>query len=150
MSDFAIAAFITLAKADGTILQKWQSFQPGAVVDGFTFAPFGVSAIQDASSGSAGSMQVQLPISGEAWALVADGIDLRHAADVSLEMFTPNADGTMPASRQVVARYLGEIIGGTISATTVVIEIGDCLDAVEAQAPHRIYTVALVGTPPKL
>ena len=150
MSNFALAAFITLTKANGTLLHKWQSYQPGTVVDGFAFAPFSVSAIQDASSGSAGAMQVQLPISGEAWAIVANGVDMRYAADVSLEMFVPNTDGTMPPSRQVVARYVGEIVGGTINATTVVVEIGDCLDAVEAQAPHRVYTVALVGTPPKL
>jgi len=150
MTDFATASFVSIQTASGTALHRWQGYQPGAVIDGHEFYPFNLGAIVDASNGGSDSVQMQLPMTGEAYALLTPGVTARHVVDISMFMFTPNADGTMPAAKTLVAGYHGEIVGGNMDTSSVVLEIGSRLDAVEAQVPTRVFTTVLVGTPPKL
>lgn len=150
MTDFATVSFISVENADGLVLFRWQGYQPGAVIDGHEFYPFNLGAIVDASNGGSDSVQVQLPMTLEAYALLDIGVTERLVVDISMYMFTPNTDGTMPAAKTLVAGYHGEIVGGNMDTSSVVLEIGSRLDAVEAQVPTRVFTTVLVGTPPKL
>jgi len=150
MTNFATASFLTVKTAAGAVLYRWQSYQPGSAIDGHSFYPFSTGEMVEAGSGAADSLQIEFPMTSEAFGLLRNGLPMRYLIEAALYFFEPTADGLMPVTKTLAAAFQGEVIGGSATESNVVVEIGSRLDAVEAHVPVRIFTAALVGTPPKL
>lgn len=155
------ATFVTMRVRNGGNIQQfaWQSYEPGynyvAGGVGYTFRPFTISDIVEASSGSAASMQVQLPLSSESLKLLEDGLYVQGPwrVDVNVYQFTPSGAGllsTSTSAKTLLASFFGEMVGGSVDETSVTIELGNRVDAVEVQIPARVFSRNLTGRPPKL
>lgn len=159
MTAFATFATVQIKNAGNIQQFAWQNYEPGYnyIVGGvgYVFRPFTISDIVEASSGSAASMQIQMPISSESVKLLKDGLNVSGpwTVEVVVRMFAPKSDGKLSTSTSVkttIASFQAEMIAGSIDEKSVTIEVGTRLDAVESQIPPRIFSANLVGRPPKL
>tara|TARA_R110000772_G_scaffold118560_2_gene224203 strand:- start:602 stop:1054 length:453 start_codon:yes stop_codon:yes gene_type:complete len=150
MAVTALAQFVHIQTAAGSTLFRWQNFWLTYTVDSHTYYAFAPGSIASSQDGAASEVSIEVPLNSENITLLENGASLKYTADISMYKFTPTADGSPPASKTKVAGFFGQIVGGSLSDTSISLSIGTSLDAVEAQIPPRIFTSLLIGIPPKL
>jgi hypothetical protein len=150
MSSFSVAQFVAISAADGTRLHSWQNAWIDRTVNGHTFYPVGLSSLVDATGGEFVSVAMTLPLGSDAMQLLDQGIDGRYQVLIEEFKYDGSLDAIDPTAGVKTASFYGEVIGGSINATSAQIQVGSRLDAVEGQMPARLYTAVLVGRPPKI
>jgi hypothetical protein len=123
----------------GGVVWNWISFD----VDGFT----------EGQTGDEGGMTVTLP--GTAFVIEQVEAALRDAHLVELLMyeFDTLAEGAASgpvAVQDLIASYVGEVVGASGTFESISLELGSSLSPVGAQVPPRTFTTRLVGAPCKL
>lgn len=131
--------YIQQSVAWGGAVWNWLAFD----VDGFT----------EGQTGDEGGMTVTMP----ATALVVAEVEsaLREARLVELTMYEFDVldDGATVAplsSQDLIASYVGEVVGAGGEFATLTLELGSSLSPVGAQVPPRTFTSRLIGAPCKL
>lgn len=148
MSEFFLAPFIEIDDASGTRLHSWQCSWLNQSGSGYSFMPFDISSLLDATGGEFADVTLTLPLTTATLSLAENGIANQYRCLISLYQY-----GTLPvapATGTLVASFYGRLIGATASETGITLSVGNRLDAVEGQMPARLYTAALVGQPPKV
>ena len=145
----ALAQFLTIKQADGSVLRRWQNHWPNQIVDGHEFFPFNCSSLMSKVSSGEMSFSISFPVSINNRQLIEDGLNQFHVAKVDQYQYLPPASG-LPQVKTLVASFTGEFEAGSTTATSMQITIGANLDSTESQAPPRQFTTALAGKPPKL
>lgn len=144
-----LAQFLTIKKADGTALYRWQNYWINQTVDSHTFASFQTEALFSVASSGFASLRISFPVSETVLTLIDEGLVQYYLATVDLYQFQPPANG-LPASKLLIAGFTGEFTSAEVTSSAVNLSIGSNLDSTESQAPPRKFTTALAGTPPKL
>ena len=145
----ALAQFLTIQDANGTVLRQWQNHWINQTVDGHEFFPFNCSSLLSKVSSGEMSLSIDLPVATEIFDLIENGLNQFYVARVDQYQFLSPVSG-LPATKTLVGSFTGEFETAATTATSVQITIGANLDSTETQAPPRQFTTALAGTPPKL
>jgi hypothetical protein len=144
-----LAQFLTVKKADGGILHRWQNHWFNQRVEGHEFAPFNVNSLISKASDGAESIQIELPPTADNLELTELGLQRFYIATVEQYQFTPPASG-LPTSLIKIASFTGEFQSAEFGTAAIALIIGSNLDSTESQAPPRTFTTTLTGFPPKL
>ena len=128
---------------------KWQSFFIGQTVDGFAFHPFETGGIVVNTSADQSDMGVTVPLSSEDLALFDRAFNEGWLAQIWIYRFAPLTDNSPPSAKELVAEFIGEVIGTEFAYDRVTMKLGSALDPISAQIPPRKFTTALIGTPPR-
>lgn len=151
MSTTSCASFLDIYANDGTtVIRRWQNRWPGQTISGYTYFPFVSSGVLSSRSGGGAEIGLGFPIGASVVELVEDGLRDAYYLQLSLKRFQVPANLGPPAVSEVIASFLGQMIGAVIDQTEVKVSVGSTLDPVEASAPPRKFTSVLVGRPPKL
>ena len=145
----ALAQFLTIQTADGSVLRRWQNHWVGETVDGHEFFAFNCSSLMSKVSSGEMSATISFPVSTNVRDLIQNGLNQFYVAKLDQYQFLPPASG-LPVTKVLVASFTGEFETASTTATSMQIMIGANLDSTESQAPPRQFTTALAGTPPKL
>lgn len=141
-------------EAAGT-LQRWQNYYINATVtfDGGTWAfmGFDVADFTAGQTGDEGGVSVTLP----ATAFVVDTVEdaLRNARLCELQMYefdTLDGNDAPQDGQQLIASYVGEVVGAGGAFESLTLELGSSLSPVGSQVPPRKFTSRLIGVPVKL
>ena len=145
----ALAQYLTIKKADGSVLSRWQNHWLNQSVDGHSFAPFNVNSLISKVSDGAESIQIGLPPTKDNLELTELGLQQFYIAIVDKYQFTPPASG-LPSAKVKIASFTGEFQSAVFGIAAIDLIIGSNLDSTESQAPPRKFTTTLIGFPPKL
>ena len=145
----ALAQFLTIQDANGSVLRQWQNHWINQTVDGHEFFPFNCSSLMSKVSSGEMSVTLSFPVSTNVRDLIQNGLNQFYVAQVDQYQFLPPVSG-LPAVKTLVASFTGEFETASTTATSMQISVGANLDSTETQAPPRQFTTALAGKPPKL
>jgi len=147
----SFATLLTVRQSDyTTIVRQHQNRWPKQTVWGYTFLPFKNSGFLSSRSGGQSEIEVEFPITGSLVSLIETAMVSNYLFQVELRQFNPPDGDALPPTSVVAASYLGQIVGASYSEAGITVSLGSTLDPVEASAPPRRFTTALVGRPPKL
>ena len=140
---------------NGGTYQRWQNYYLNSTVTYDTatwaFQPFDVDGFTTGQTGDEGGVSVTLP----ATAFIIDTVEdaLRNARLCELQTFefdTLDGNDAPQESQQLIASYIGEVVGAGGPFESVSLELGSSLSPVGAQVPPRKFTSRLIGVPVKL
>lgn len=137
----ALAHYVRIQTTAGVVLHDWQNHWTGTA----DFFPFTLGEIRVGTDGGDDAASLTLPLMPVTLMLADQGIRNQYLVTITSYRYDPVA----PAARTRIAGYYGQIVGAEIGMTSISLSIGCAVDAVEAQVPARVFTTALVGTPPK-
>jgi hypothetical protein len=149
------AQYLRIFDESAGTLQRWQNYYINSTVtyDAATwvFLGFDVDGFTAGQTGDEGGVSVTLP----ATAFMIDTVEdaLRNARLVELQMFefdTLDGNDAPQADQQLIASYVGEVVGAGGPFESISLELGSSLSPVGAQVPPRKFTSRLIGVPVKL
>ena len=135
--------------------QRWQNYYINSTViygtATWAFLGFDVDGFTAGQTGDEGGVSVTLP----ATAFIIDTVEdaLRNARLCELQMFefdTLDGNDAPQADQQLIASYVGEVVGAGGPFESISLELGSSLSPVGAQVPPRKFTSRLIGVPVKL
>lgn len=150
MTTYAIAARVRFYDNNVTKAQ-WQNFWIGSTVDGFASKSFNTSEILLNRTADEGGITLQLPTLADDIAFVLNAIEKEYLADVQL--YEQKLTSEMPTSfgqMAMIARFVGEVQSMQMNLTSMTVEIGSAVDAINGEIPGRRITTSLVGRLPSL
>ena len=146
-----IAQFLRIYDADDTDRVLWQNYWPGQFVDDHAYMPFVGGAIAANQTGIQEKISIQMPATPLAFDLVQAAAASGWLAEMSVYQFTiTTATTTPPGSKTLTGRFTGEVIGGSMSLSTITIDVGSALTPIGIDVPVQKFSTGLVGAPPKL
>ena len=142
---------------DGGTYQRWHNYigytSSTVTYDGqqWSYMDFDVDGFTAGQTGDEGGVSVTLP----ATAFIIDTVEeaLRNARLVELQMFefdTFVGNDAPQDGQQLIASYVGEVVGAGGPLESVSLDLGSSLSPVGAQVPPRKFTSRLIGVPVKL
>lgn len=155
MSSFAIAASVRFYQNSET-KALWQNFWkdspltlPG--VDEYTAKSFNTSAILLNRTADEGGITLTMPTLADDIAFILTAIEKEYLADVQL--FEQQLVDKIPSSfneMTMIGRFIGEVQSMQMNLSTLSLEIGSAMDAINGEIPGRRITTSLVGRLPSL
>lgn len=148
-------AFLSLGDGAGTTYHRWQSHWLDQLVTwgGAVFGYVGFDWSGVVSGQAAGDqVTLSLPASPIAIALTERALSATWVATLGVYAFPDDGSGDSgpPASMVLVADAIGEIVGATMTQSTVTWRLGSALSPVGAQFPPRSASTPLIGVPCRL
>jgi hypothetical protein len=146
--------YLRIFDTSGTY-QRWQNYYVNSTVTfdsaSWAFLGFDVDGFTAGQTGDEGGVSVTLP----ATAFIIDTVEdaLRNARLVELSMYefdTLDGNNTPQAGQELIASYVGEVVGAGGPFESISLELGSSLSPVGAQVPPRKFTSRLIGVPVKL
>jgi hypothetical protein len=134
---------------------RWQSYYVNTSVTwegaSWAYQAFDADGITAGKVESESSITVTLPATTN----VIDSVltALNEARLVELRMYefdTILGNATPQAGQNLIASYIGEVVGAKGSFTSIEMELGSSLSPVGAQVPPRKFTTRLIGVPCRL
>lgn len=140
-----------------TTYQRWQNhyIQQSVTLSGATWnwLPFDVDGFTEGQTGDEGGMTVTLPGTALVIAEVEKALREARLVEISMYEFDVLEDGATAgplADQDLIASYVGEVVGAGGSFESIRLELGSSLSPVGAQVPPRTFTTRLIGAPCKL
>ena len=149
------AQYLRIFDATAGTLNRWQNYYINSTVtfDGvsWAFLGFDVDGFTAGQTGDEGGVSVTLP----ATAFIIDTVEdaIRNARLCELTMYefdTLDGNDAPQDDQQLIASYIGEVVGAGGPFESVSLELGSSLSPVGAQVPPRKFTSRLIGVPVKL
>lgn len=146
----AQAQYLQLIDNTNTTVLRWQSYYAGATVSwqgaNWQFIPFEASGMTSGISGAEASITVVAPATPPVVVGVNDAIARGLLAELSIYQFDPTIDNNTPQNNQTqVALFLGQVVGGSATLTTMTFQLGSALSPVGVQIPPLKLTTQLMG-----
>ena len=134
---------------------RWQSYYVNQTVTwqsaSWSYQPFVVNGLVAGSSGSGAGITVTIPATTLAVDVFSQALTANRLCEVRAYEFDALLTQSTPqSSQELIASFVGEIIGIGGSFTELTIELGSSLAPVGAQAPPRNFTSILIGAPLRL
>lgn len=150
MTAYAIAARVRIYQNTETKAQ-WQNFWMDKTVAGYAPKRFNTSAIFLNRTADEGGITLSMPALADDIGFILAAIEGEYLADVQLyeqriSEFLPNEFSDMT----LIGRFVGEIQTMQMNVTSMSVEIGAAIDAVNGEIPGRRITTSLVGRLPAL
>lgn len=146
----AQSQYLRIFTAGGATLHRWQSYYSYRPVnfDGaeWSYVPFTADGFTAGVSGDEASVTVTAP----AIPLVQQAFDQAALEGQFVEMLMYQFDSAVSnlaplASQTLIGRFVGQAVGGIMTATTMALQLGTALSPVGAQFPPRKLTTAIMG-----
>lgn len=146
----ALAQYLRIYDAIGTTLHRWVSYYGYRSVtwagetweyqqfeaDGFTAGASGDEANVTVSAAATPAVSIAFE------AAIFDG----HFVEMLLYEFNSTGGQVAPPTSQtLIAAFTGQAVGGTSTATRMLLQLGSALSPVGAQFPPRTLTTAIMG-----
>ena len=146
----AQAQYLRFIDNTNTTVLWWQSYYAGATVSwqsaSWQFIPFEASGMTAGISGAEASVTVVAPATPPVVSAFNDAIARGLLAELSIYQFDPTIDNSAPQSSQTqAALYVGQVVGGSASLTTMTLQLGSALSPVGVQIPPLKLTTQLMG-----
>ncbi len=144
------AQYVRIYAPGGETFQRWQARYPDTVSFAgadWSYVPFTAEGMSEGTSGESSDITISVPATGIVVPAIEAAITNAHFVDVSLYQFdTLDEAGAPPAGQQLVASYVGQVVGGGGTLTRLSIKLGAPLSPVGSQVPPRSLTTAIMGT----
>jgi hypothetical protein len=138
-----------------TTYQRWQNYYLNTTVtvagNQWSFLAFDVDGFTSGQTGDEGGISVTLPATAFVISAVEDA--MRNARLCALAMYefdTLDGNDAPQVGQQLIASFVGEVVGAGGPFETINLELGSSLSPVGAQVPPRKFTSRLIGVPVKL
>lgn len=150
----AQATLLKITQGNATVA-CWQSYFNDRSInfDGlsWTYQKMEVDGLTDGSSGDEASVNVTLAADRATVVMVETALETGQSVELNSYQF----DGTLalnaiPTTRELVASFVGQVIGASGTFESLTLEIGSALSPVGAQVPPRKASLQLVGVPCQL
>lgn len=131
---------------------RWQSYYVNQTVSwqsaNWSYQPFVVDGLVAGTSGKGGGISVTIPATTTAVTVFSQALTANRLCEIKAYEFDTLFGQSAPTSGQdLIASFVGEIIGISGSFTELTVELGSSLAPVGAQAPPRNFTSILIGSP---
>lgn len=151
----AQSRYVRIFDDAGTTYQRWQSYYINKTVEvdsqSWQYQQFDVDALTDGQTGDEGGVPVTLPATATVIEAVNEAIRNARLVEILIYEFDSLLGDDEPQNLQeLIATYIGEIVGGSRTMEQVSIELGSSLAPVGSQVPPRKFTSRLIGVPCKL
>lgn len=151
----AQAQYFRIFDADGITYQRWQSFYGNTTIrwEGrdWIYVSFEADGVTEGVTGDEASINLTAPSTTIVSDAFLTAIREGYLAEVRMYQFNALGDLTAPqADQQLVSSFVGQVVGGSATATKMTIQIGSALSPVGLQVPPRRLTVGMIGVGCKL
>jgi hypothetical protein len=138
-----------------TTYARWQNYYTNSsvVFDGGTWdwLPFDADGYVEGQTGDEGGMAITLPATAPVISIVEAALRDAWLAELTVYEFDMLDGNDAPQPGQdVIASYLGEVVGAGGTFATITLQLGSSLSPIGAQVPPRTFTTRLAGVPCKL
>jgi hypothetical protein len=151
----AQAQFLRMTSRDLAVVARWQRYwvERRPVWEGhrWDYQPFEAGGIILGDVESEGTMTITCPATSITIPIFRDAIKRGYLVEITQYEFDPQQalEGPYP-DQQLVAAYVGEVVGLGGSFSSLAIELGSALSPIGAQVPPRTMTTRLIGVPCQL
>lgn len=134
---------------------RWQSYYANTTVtwagQQWAYQSFNADGIVAGGVESEGSLTVGLPVTSITLPAIREALRNGYLVEIEQYQFDPQLGNTAPqATQQLIASYLGELIGMKGRLTFLEVELGSSLAPIGIQVPPRTMTSQLIGVPAQL
>lgn len=140
----------------GTVTyERWQSYYVNTNVTwegaSWAYQSFDADGITAGEVESESSITVTLPATTNVISSVLTALDEARLVELRMYEFDTILGNSAPqADQNLIASYIGEVVGAQGSFTSIAMELGSALAPVGAQVPPRKFSTRLIGAPCKL
>ena len=140
---------------EGSTYERWQSYYIYSTVTydsvSWKYQSFDVEGFTAGQTVDEGGVTVRLPATQPIVNTVENAIANGLLVEVSMYEFDTLLGNDIPQEGQdLIASYVGEVVGASGTAESVTLELGSSLSPIGAQVPPRKFTSRLIGVPVKL
>ncbi len=134
---------------------RWQSYYVNTNVTwegaSWAYQPFDADGITAGNVESESSITVTLPATTNVIDSVLAALDEARLVELRMYEFDTILGNASPqADQNLIASYIGEVVGASGSFTSIEMELGSSLSPVGAQVPPRKFSTRLIGVPCQL
>lgn len=146
----AQSQYLRIYDEAGTTYQCWQSYYANATVTwdsrAWVYIPFTADGFTEGISGDESNITVQAPAIAGVVTAFERAIRNGRMVELSTYQFDPLFGNSTPQSNQtLIARYIGQVAGGSGGLTALSLQLGSAISPVGAQIPPRTFTTAIMG-----
>jgi hypothetical protein len=140
---------------DAGTYQRWQSYYINSTVEVdsqfWQYQQFDFDVLTDGQTGDEGGVPITLPATTTVIDAVNEAIRNTRLVEILIYEFDSLQGDDEPQDfQELIATYVGEVVGGGRTMEEVSIELGSSLSPVGSQVPPRKFTSRLIGVPCKL
>ncbi len=153
----AQAQYLRIFDTGGATYQRWQNFYINSTIvfnsASWTWLEFDCDGMTDGAGNDEGDLSITLPATPMVVAEIEAALRTGRLVEVQTYDFNvlrPTGETDPLSDQELIASYVGEVVGAGGSFDTLEIELGSSLSPVGAQVPPRTYTSVLVGAPCRL
>lgn len=133
-----------------TTYQRWQSYYANVSVtlsnQQWQYVPFIADGFTEGISGDESNISIQAPAITTVVQAFEAAILNGRMVELSTYQFDPLFGNNAPQSGQIlIARYIGQVAGGSGGLTSMTLQLGSAISPVGAQIPPRKFTTAIMG-----
>lgn len=146
----AQSQYLRIYDTAGVTYQRWQSYYANTAVSwdstSWQYVPFIADGFTAGLSGDETDISVAAPATSVVMDAFLAAIRRGHLVELSIYQFdTIYGNDTPQTDQELVARVIGQVVGGSGGLTSMVIQLGSALSPVGAQIPPRKFTTAIMG-----
>ena len=150
----AQSQFLRIFDEDGTY-HRWQNYYVNSSVTLesalWQYQQFDADGFTAGQTGDEGGISVNLPATARVVSVVEDALRNGRLFEIRMFEFDSSVDNFRPqADQDLIASYIGELVGGGGLFETLSLELGSSLSPVGAQIPPNKFTSRNIGVPCKL
>lgn len=151
----AQSQYLRIFDTAGVTYERWQSYYINAAVIWesvpWIYVPFIADGFTVGISGDDANVSIKVPANKLISSTFEDALWNGRLAEIKIYTFDPTIDNNQPQnSQELVGSYVGQIIGGTGTLTSITIQLGSALSPVGSQMPPRKFTTFMMGQGCKL
>lgn len=138
-----------------TTYARWQGYYVGSTVTldsaSWDYFPFFVDGLISGATGKDSGITISIPATSTGTDVLLSALENKRLCEIKVYDFSSSASTTgPPASQDLIASYLGEVISLRGSFTRLEAGLGSALAPIGAQVPPRKFTNKLIGVPLRL
>lgn len=146
----AQAQYLCIYDDAGSTFQRWQSYYANATVSwagaAWSYVPFIADGFTEGMSGDESNITVQAPAITTVVSAFETAILNGRMVELLTYQFNPDLGNDSPqAGQTLIARFTGQVAGGSAGLTTMTLQLGSAISPVGAQIPPRTFTTAIMG-----
>lgn len=151
----AQAQYLRIYDATGVTYQRWQSYYVNTNITWdsavWQYVPFSADGFTAGVSGDEADISIAVPATTTTIAAFESAINNGRLAFLGIYQFDTLLGNDLPQpGQELVAGFIGQVIGGGGSLTSIEIQLGSALSPIGAQVPPRKFITQLIGKGCKL
>jgi hypothetical protein len=146
----ATIQYLRIFTTDSVTLHRWQRYSSERTIvwngDRWIYVKFTADGFTAGVSGDETNVTVTAPATPLVQQAFEDAMFNGYFVEMMLYQFNSEFSNIVPVDSQtLIGRYVGQVVGGIMRATTMTLQLGTALSPVGAQFPPRTLTTAIMG-----